>query len=188
MGYVIPPVSSKSTSGYAQKTSSGKLPGGIQTGKSRAQLANVEFCLAQLPLHHSAPIKNLHHCWCHTNLTAHLVLHFMIIHGKDLKIPLTSRLWVIPAASDSAANHPCVCRGSQSDEGDRTTSSAKSRNAILRFPKQTHPSCALRFCPLISQTGPETKGKLSGGQKNRDRALTRLLVATNQSTLHSHSA
>ena len=52
--------------------------------------------------------------------------------ASDLEV-----LTLIPATSHSAAKHPSACWRSQCVEANRTTSSAKSREAILRSPNRT---------------------------------------------------
>ncbi|KAF7642496.1 hypothetical protein LDENG_00256980 [Lucifuga dentata] len=62
---------------------------------------------------------------------------------SDLEVPT-----LIPVASHSASNLPSVRQRSLSDEASRTTSSAKSRDTILRSPNWT-PSdpLTLKSCP-----------------------------------------
>lgn len=91
---------------------------------------------------------------------AHYHHHWMRTISSDLEV-----LTLIPAISESASNCPRACWRSLSDEANRTTSSAKSREAILRFPKRTLSSPQLLLILSVSITNRFGKeGNLDRGQ------------------------
>jgi len=76
--------------------------------------------------------------------------------ASDLEV-----LTLIPTAAHSTANHPSACWRSQSDVADRTTSSAKSRDAILRSPNRTLSTPRLHL-EILSM-------KITNHKQNRDK-------------------
>ena len=70
--------------------------------------------------------------WGSASLPLQSTVFWQRTMASDLEV-----LTLIPTASHSAANRPSACWRSRSDGANRTTSSAKSRDAILRSPSRT---------------------------------------------------
>ena len=138
----------------------------IGEGRNVDRLVNRELCLsAQLPLHHKGSVQSPHYCRRRTDPPVDLPLHPPSLVNKTPRY-LNSSTWrissptrrvhstlfrlrtmdsdlevliLIPAASHSAVNRSSKSWRSRSDEANRTTSSAKSRDPILRSPNRTPP-------------------------------------------------
>ncbi len=133
----------------------------IGEGSNEDRLVNRELCLsAQLSLHHDGSVQHPHYCRHCTDPLVHLpslvnktlrylnsstwgripfltwrghsTLFWLRTMDSDLEV-----LILIPAASRLAANRSSESLRSRPDEANRTTSSAKRSDPILRLPNQT---------------------------------------------------
>lgn len=78
-------------------------------------------------LHHGTLVQHQHYSWCCTKLPVHFTSNIPHLQQQS------TAFWWEPMVS----NHPSASWRSQTDEANWTTSSAKSRGTILRFPTQT---------------------------------------------------
>ena len=119
---------------------------------------------AQLLLHHNGPVQRPYYCRCRTNPSVHLIFPSLMnktprylnsfawgsnslpTRREHSTVFRQRRRWLSSQpASHSAANRPSACWRSRSYVANRTTSSAKSRDAILMSPKRTLSSPRLRL-------------------------------------------
>ncbi len=102
------------------------------------QLVNRKLCIpAQCLLHHSCLRQCPHYCWRRTNPPVNLTLHFTFTRKQDPK-SLEPSLGAATKSQPEGSNSPWPQTWRLwSGEVDRTTSSAKSREAILRSSNRT---------------------------------------------------
>ncbi|KAK0139106.1 hypothetical protein N1851_024333 [Merluccius polli] len=112
--------------------------------------------ILSLPLHHDGSVEIPHYCRRHTDppvdhppRRVHSILVQLRTMDSDLEV-----LILIPAALHSAANRSSESWRSRSDGANRTTSSAKSSDPILRSFLTTSATSA----PEIGEPTPESPG------------------------------